>query len=298
MNASGSTRPSLSLSLFRSATGYTTILSSSPNTALSKHCCTPVDPYLASMRSFMNSSAFFCCSFKSAFVVKLLPGKYSMKPFSSARFSAISASALVGTMFLCFSFSASKLSCAFERSILFAAIIIGFAILRSSLANVNTLCLSFKSNFTPSSSIFFNTRSTSAFFISRPVNCIDMICSMSDLPAFASCRSNFTSARSITLANHISISFSKNSISFSGSPSPGLPSASVCPVASTMCTSADACRRSSRNWLPIPFPKCASGTSPATSTIFTDTNRFPFLQNPCFGLHVTPNSLHTQSTII
>src|SRR3989338_7065431 len=61
--------------------------------------------------------------------------------------------------------------------------------------------------------------------------------------------------------------------------------------------STSACRKSSRNWLPIPFPSCAPGTKPATSIISTGMKRLPLLHEPTRGMHCLLNSLSTQSIL-
>lgn len=58
------------------------------------------------------------------------------------------------------------------------------------------------------------------------------------------------------------------------------PSASVVPETSTTCTSASACLRSSKNLLPNPFPSCAPGTNPATSSSSIGTDLRPWTQAP------------------
>ena len=77
-----------------------------------------------------------------------------------------------------------------------------------------------------------------------------------------------------------------------------VPSASVVPLTSMMsgtlvifygritiilpttCTTASACRRSSRNLFPKPLPWCAPGTKPATSRSSIGTDRVPATQDP------------------
>ena len=53
----------------------------------------------------------------------------------------------------------------------------------------------------------------------------------------------------------------------------GLPSISVEPETSTTWIRASQRAKSERNWLPLPLPSCAPGTSPATSTRVTGTSR-------------------------
>ena len=80
---------------------------------------------------------------------------------------------------------------------------------------------------------------------------------------------------------HITISFSKNSKSSSGSwlpASTGFPSKSVDPEASITFMNTLACINSSKNLLPNPFPSCAPGTNPATSIISIGNNLFPSTQ--------------------
>ena len=84
----------------------------------------------------------------------------------------------------------------------------------------------------------------------------------------------------------MSSSFNKNLTSSSGSLfSEGFPSRSVFPLASTTSINASACLKSSKNLLPIPFPLCASGTSPATSITSTGMYRIPEKHFELFGLH-------------
>jgi len=80
---------------------------------------------------------------------------------------------------------------------------------------------------------------------------------------------------------HCTISDRSHTMSCEGSyPRVAFPSASVVPLTSTTCTNASACRKSSRNLFPRPFPSCAPGTNPATSRSSIGTDRRPSTHAP------------------
>ena len=75
----------------------------------------------------------------------------------------------------------------------------------------------------------------------------------------------------------MSSSISRNRMSFAGSYEPGSmgsPRSFVEPAISTTWTNASAWRKSSKNVKPMPLPRCAPGTNPATSMTSTGTNRW------------------------
>jgi len=92
-------------------------------------------------------------------------------------------------------------------------------------------------------------------------------------------------------------SFSSIFTSWTGSPEPSFPSASVVPDASTMWMNMSACLSESRNLLPSPLPSEAPSTKPATSISSTGTNLVSPVQNPVLGLHFVLSSLHKASTL-
>ena len=113
-----------------------------------------------------------------------------------------------------------------------------------------------------------------------PPSCSAMACSMArfSISVFLDMRCQL---RCRILNIHISISRSKNVISSTGLCSPiliGLPTISVPPLASTTWIIRSTRLSSSKNSFPSPFPRWASGTSPATSTSCTGTNLMPFTQ--------------------
>ena len=63
---------------------------------------------------------------------------------------------------------------------------------------------------------------------------------------------------------------------------------SVEPEVSTICINASHLAKSERNWLPLPLPSCAPGTSPATSISVIGTNLVKPVHDPELGEQILP----------
>lgn len=196
----------------------------------------------------------------------------------------------------CF-FMRSKFCFPVGRSILFAAIIIGFVRLRSSLLSFSK-CSSVQSMSAVGSLSPMIASWTIVSVTLSPDNCLPSIFVGSSF-SWCICRASLSHPFLMMPKYHWSSSFSRNRMSSAGSYVPASmfsPFSFVAPAMSTICIKASACRKSSKNLLPIPFPSCAPGTSPATSRTSTGTNLTWLMHDPTRGLHCVLNSLSTHST--
>lgn len=177
-------------------------------------------------------------------------------------------------------------------SILLATISIGFVIFRILVARARS-CWSFQfSGFSGSSFSSLIALFTISSVTFSPLSCFARALAGSWFSVFT-CLANFSHPFVSSPVIHKSSSTSRNLMSNAGSCVPGSlgsPFSVVLPLMSTTCMNASACRKSSRNLFPMPFPSWAPGTSPATSITSTGTNLVSPLMNPVLGVLTTPNS--------
>jgi len=177
-------------------------------------------------------------------------------------------------------------------SILFAAINIGFVLCRKASVKFDKSCSDQDVGFSGLSFSFVRVDLTSSSLTRSPENCFATSFAKFCFVVWI-VRENLSQTFLKMAWYHLFNSFSNILTSSIGLPVPSLPSASVVPDMSTIWMNMSACRRSSRNLLPNPFPSDAPSTNPATSISSTGTNRFSPVQNPVRGLHFVLSSLHS-----
>jgi len=193
----------------------------------------------------------------------------------------------------CFNFF--RFSSASGLSILFAAMSIGFVEWRRVSVKFDRSSSDHNVGLFWSSFSFVSTLLTSSSFTRSPENCFATSFAKFCFVVWI-VRDNLSQTFSKMALYHLFSSFSNILTSWTGLPVPSLPLASVVPDASTIWMNMSACRRSSRNLLPSPFPSDAPLTKPATSMSSTGTNRFSPVQNPVRGLHFVFSSLQRAFT--
>ncbi len=258
-----------------------------------------MEPYLSRTFFWIDSKASICFSFRPSFSLKVdSPWIYSIISALAACLRDNSASAEHGIIFI-----SGKASCRDFRfssepglSALLAAINIGFVECLRTLAKSFKLSSVHPVGFVGSSFRIVNTLFTSTSFTLRPENCLATVFAKSVLVDWI-VRDNFSHTRRKIDAYHLFSSSSSIWTSSIGFPFPSCPSRVVVADMSTIWMNMSACRRSSRNLLPSPFPSEAPFTNPATSIISMGTNRVSPVQNPVLGLHFVFNSLHNASTL-
>ena len=225
------------------------------------------------------------------------PWVYSISSCSFACLRESSASAEHGIIFRsgnsCFNFF--RFSFAPGLSILFAAISIGFVRCLRVSVKFERSSSDHEAGLSGFSFSFIRTSFTSASETLSPENCFETSFAKFCFVAWIVLDSLSHTFLKIELY-HLLSSFLSILTSWTGSPEPSLPSASVVPDASTIWMNMSACLKSSRNLFPKPFPSDAPSTKPATSISSTGTNRVSPVQNPVRGLHFTFSSLHSAST--
>jgi len=267
-------------------------------TASSRICWTPVELYLSRTFCLIEFRASCCFSFMPSLSSNVgSPWVYFISPAFAACRRESSESAEHGM--ICMS---GNCACSFFRfssepglSILFAAIIIGFVSWRRVVVKFFRSWSVHSVRFSVWSFRKFRTCLMSSSFIFSPENCLATDFAKS---FFVVCRDLVSLSQTfLKMFSYQRLSsFSSILTSSIGSPCPSCPSRFVVAEMSTIWMNMSACRRSSRNLFPSPFPSDAPFTSPATSMISTGTNRFVPLQNPVRGLHFVLSSVQRDLT--